>query len=164
MRCFIAISLPDGIKEKVSGFRVDERIARVTYPPDYHLTLRFLGDIAEEEIDKVKSALRNVDYPRFSLSLDNIDFFIEKDKSPSIVWIGVNPKDKVIGLRRKIDDALAPTFEPEERYNPHVTLCRIKRIKNDRIWNYSRMILEGRFNVDGFELFRNDLIGERHLR
>lgn len=160
MRVFIASDLPEDIKEELKEIRISEDIAKIIYPTERHLTLRFLGEIGNKKVEIVRKNLRKVRVKGFNLKLDKIGFFPNKEYM-RVVWVGLTPKRKVIELKQKIDDAIMDLFPREKRFEPHVTLGRIKSIKDkEKFRKFFDLDLEGGFNVKSFKLIKSELTKE----
>ncbi|MBS3151436.1 RNA 2',3'-cyclic phosphodiesterase [Candidatus Woesearchaeota archaeon] len=158
MRCFIAIELPEKIKEDLRKINFHESIAKIIVPNDYHLTLKFLGDVSESKLERVKKDLSNVRFKPFKLKLDKIEFFPKIENFIRVVWIGIMPKRKIIKLKENIDDALIALFEREKRFEPHITLGRIKAVKDkNKLMEISNLQIDEGFRVDCFKLIKSEL-------
>lgn len=158
MRCFIAVDLPEDIKEKIRDINFDDKVARVAKPSDYHLSLKFLGDISESMIERVKKDLSKIRFKPFRLKLDHIEFFPKGMNFIRVIWIGVTPKRKIIKLKEDIDGALVSLFEREKRFEPHITLGRVKTVKNkNKFIEFSNLKIDGDFRVDNFKLIKSVL-------
>ena len=128
MRIFIAIGLDkeeyfkelqDKIKEHVKG----------TFPKDFHCTLKFLGDVKENKIDKIKGLLRNIKFESFKISLSGVGAF-PNENYIRVIWIGLEPREIIIDLQKNIDNELSKLkFQKDKRFEPHLTLTRVKFIK-----------------------------------
>ena len=139
MRLFVAISLPDSVKDEIEkaqrqllqGSRGN--FIRLTRREQFHLTLRFLGNVAASRVDDLSAALRKAcrDYPVLQLRAEQIGFFPDM-RFPRVIWVGVHDeKDALLRLQSMIEAAVGEfTGErPEKRFTGHVTLGRIQRIK-----------------------------------
>ncbi len=154
MRCFIAIelendyfkSLQDKIKDNIKG----------TFPKAFHLTLKFLGEVEE---NKIKESLKNIKFEAFKISTSNIGVF-PNENYIRVVWIGLKPENKIIELQREIDNKLKKVFRKDKRFHPHLTLARVKFIKDK---NKFKELLKDikveklEFNVDNFKLIKSTL-------
>jgi|TARA_B100001971_G_C18223910_1_gene559030 2'-5' RNA ligase len=157
MRIFIAIDLPETIKEKLKKIKVDERIAEMNSPGDYHLTLKFLGEISKRQIEIVQNNLRKIKFKGFKLNLSRIGFF-PNSNFINIVWAGVTPKRKITELKHRIDDGLMDLFQRDKRFDPHITLGRVKDIKDKIKFKESLDLeIEGTFKVNNFKLIKSKL-------
>jgi 2'-5' RNA ligase len=97
-------------------------------PAQLHLTLRFLGMVAEADVSALLALLGRVRAPAFDLALGGVGLFPGGPRQPPrVLWAGVTPVGPVQALKRAIDGVLGP--DPEERdrgFSPHVTLARLK--------------------------------------
>ena len=58
-----------------------------------HLTLKFIGDVEEDLVDKIAESLSFIEkYNSFELSLTKFGFFF-RDNNPKILWIGLSNND-----------------------------------------------------------------------
>ena len=110
-----------------------ERIRWVD-PGNMHITLAFLGDTAEKRIGTVSSVIEQVctGYGKFEFKLSRMGVF-KNIKDPRVVWVGIDPKEKLEILSSKITEGLVHNgfhFE-QRRFNPHLTIGRINML-NDR--------------------------------
>ncbi len=160
MRCFIAIELPDKIKERLRNIKFDDRIAKVVVPSDYHLTLKFLGDVTESKLERVKKELSRIRFKPFKLKISKIGFF-PNSQFARVIWMGIMPKRKIVKLKEDIDDALIALFDREKRFEPHITLGRIKAVKDkDKFMEISNLEIEEGFKADSFKLIKSMLTEE----
>jgi 2'-5' RNA ligase len=110
-----------------------ERIRWVD-PVNMHITLAFLGDTAEKRIGKVSSVIEEAckDYGIFEFNLSGMGVF-KNINDPRVIWVGIDPKEKLEALSNRIIESLRfDDFQPERRgFNPHLTIGRINRL-NDR--------------------------------
>lgn len=124
-RLFIAIDLNDEIKnylfnlQKVLGLKAKIKwVAK----KNLHLTLKFLGDV--EDAEKVIELLNKVKFDSFDLKLKSLEVFDES--IPKVLYVDVEPADKVINLQSLIEDSLINLFERDKRFSVHLTVGRIK--------------------------------------
>ena len=126
-RLFVAIDIPEQIKEALTRFTRELPVARWVPADQAHLTLRFLGDVGEQTFAAIKSALSGLSFPGFSLYLHGTGHF-PPGKRPRVLWVGVEANDTLTALYRDLERALlAAGIPPEERpFSPHLTLARLK--------------------------------------
>lgn len=74
-RLFTALEVPGPIAFALSLLRGGLPGARWISPENYHITLRFIGDVDESTADEVAEALSRIDRPRFELSLEGLGAF-----------------------------------------------------------------------------------------
>jgi 2'-5' RNA ligase len=133
LRCFIAIELPEDLKEGIAGktmrLRAAEADVKWVSPENLHLTLKFLGNTPEDLLAGVREKLSAVAgrHPAFSFSLSGAGAFPDSGR-PRVVWIGVRDPGGIVQLQRDVEGAMAELgFEAERRaYSPHLTLGRVK--------------------------------------
>ena len=160
-RAFIAIDFPDEvIKEvaRVQGVLGKKKFTgKMTELENLHLTLKFLGEIDEGTIKRVKERLKGVRFDAFEAKLGRCGTFSIRSY-PKIAWIKVN--GNVFKLQKQIDNALKDLFDAEERFMSHLTIARIKYVEDkDYFKEYisNLKLREIRFKVDKFKLMKSDL-------
>jgi len=128
MRTFIAIDIPDEIKEYLleiqkgfSGF------GKMSLAKDFHLTLKFLGEVKESHMEIIIKNLKKVTFKHFSIRLDKLGVFPGKSYI-RVFWIGVCPGEDVASLQKSIESVL--DFPKDKRFHPHITLARVKFLKD----------------------------------
>ena len=142
MRVFVAVELPAELRERMAT--VQDRLknagaeASWTRPGGIHLTLKFLGEVAEEQVPQIMRALATAssEKGRFRLGAEGVGTF-PNASSARVVWIGVTGDvGRLVELQAAVEQALAALgFEPEGRpYTPHLTLGRIRRIRKRDAW------------------------------
>lgn len=133
MRLFVAIPVPDDVKQYARMMRNELGRSRpdikwVEYE-NYHLTLKFLGEVNEKELAEVKRNLHLAGdaAPVFHLSAGGIGFFPNRTR-PRVIWMGIKGElDKAEFLADRVDAYLAAQgFEPEREHRFHLTLGRIR--------------------------------------
>ncbi len=161
MRLFIAIELPAEVKEHLEQLqkKIDGHYAQLTLAKEIHLTLKFLGDVSEQKIDEIKQKLEKIDFGSFEASLGRTGVFPD-EHYVKVVWIGVEPANSINFLQQKIEKALAGLFEPDTRFTPHLTLARVKFVKDKKLFieNLRKIEAEKKeFLVDSFKLIKSTL-------
>ena len=169
IRAFIACDIPDSFLEGISNIQESLKglDADVTWTKasGIHITLKFLGDIEEGDIEKVAAVIREVSQgrPPFGIGIKGSGAFPNL-KNPRVVWIGVDDRGKGLSsLQRPLDDALKDLgFEPEEReFRPHLTLGRVKGPRGKERLSAAVSKLKdieiGSFTVDRVILYKSEL-------
>lgn len=168
-RIFIAINLPEEIKEGLSQLSKNWPTipCRWLKKETFHLTLAFLGNRSNQELEKVFEAIRQntEERPSFSFSLNKVSYGPPKIKPPRLVWVEGPANSQLSQLKKNLDQALKQDlgFEPEKKeLLPHITLARIKQ------WDFKRIDWQERpeVNLDVFfEIPVNSLeVMESHLK
>ncbi len=138
MRCFIAIELPEAVKEELKSLTARlkplSRGIRWAAVEGIHLTLKFLGEVREDAVAGVSNALTGVcaAHRPFNILIRGTGAFPGM-RYPRVIWVGIERRDDLQALQRDIDEALALLgFEREQRtFTPHLTLGRVK--EGDRV-------------------------------
>jgi 2'-5' RNA ligase len=142
MRCFVALGIDDAIR-----VRIEAAVARLrsaieksaadgerggiswTRPHGWHVTLKFLGEVAEERIAAIGAALSNAvaSFGRFELALSGVHGF-PAGRTPHAVVVGIRDAGRCAELAERVDVALAGLdFPREERAHvAHLTLARVR--------------------------------------
>ncbi|MEK6945690.1 MAG: RNA 2',3'-cyclic phosphodiesterase [Nanoarchaeota archaeon] len=157
IRSFIAIDLPENVKKEVQRTQgqLPDFFGKKVEPENLHLTLKFLGEIDEEKIKLVKEKLKIINTASFDLELDAVGVF-----SPSyirIVWLHIKGAEV---LQKVVDSVLGDIFKPEERFMGHLTVARVKNIKNKKEFLEKLKKIEipkMKFKVSRFRLMKSDL-------
>ncbi len=128
-RLFSGLEIPAHIAERLAGLRGGLEAARWEERENYHITLRFIGDVDGVAAERFSQALERVKSPSFELTLDGLGSFGRR--RPRAVWAGIAPHEALSALHRAHEQAaLAAGFEPQARnFHPHVTLARMRRTK-----------------------------------
>lgn len=161
-RLFIAIALPEMVKEQLAALREPDAPARWTKPEQMHLTLRFVGEVDERRVEEIEAALGGMVLPSFNLQLRGTGCFPSVQRS-RVLWAGVSgEKDALLRLQAAVETRMGHAgmdAEPKA-YDPHITLARLQR--SDAQW--TRSFLERHegwastsFLVDAFHLYRSEL-------
>lgn len=160
MRCFISIDLPREIIEKIKKIQdnLPEFIGKKTEPENLHLTLKFLGEIFDEKVELVKEKLKEIKIVKFETEIDSIGIFSED--YVRIVWLHLTNCD---ALQKEIDKSLKGLFKPEQRFMSHLTIARVKNLKDrgEFLEKLNKIkIPKIKFVVDNFKLKSSALKAE----
>lgn len=163
MRCFIALDLDKEITDKI--IEIQNQIkkkalfnGKFTEKENLHLTLKFLGEIDEGKLERVKKLLKEVKFSRFEVEMGDIGVFSQK--IPRIIWVKLNGR-AIYDLQKQIDDKLKDLFSIEDRFMGHVTLARIKEIGDKKgLLDYLESIKINKIKVDvkEFSLKKSELL------
>ncbi len=135
-RAFVCILFSNEVVKEIA--RVQKLLGnwkftgKMTDLENLHLTLKFLGEIESKKMAETKKRLRKIIFSSFQTHLERIGIFHNLG-NPRIIWMKATGK-QIFELQRKIDDALAEVFPPEKRFMSHLTISRIKYVKDKKVF------------------------------
>ncbi|HHY50786.1 MAG TPA: RNA 2',3'-cyclic phosphodiesterase [Alphaproteobacteria bacterium] len=135
-RLFTALEIPQSAALSLSLLRGGLPGARWIDRENFHITLRFIGDVDHRTADEVVEALDRVNRPQFMLTLSGTGFF--GSKKPHSIWAGVQPSPELNALQADLERACQRIGLPAEprKFIPHVTLARLKNARVDDVVHY----------------------------
>ena len=134
MRLFVALNLPAPVREAL--WAATARARDLGLPVKWvrgeglHLTLKFLGDVADEREPELAAALTRAAAGARGLALALGGFGMFPDfRRPRVVWVGIAPEPGLEILQHRVEQEFAPLGFPTEAraFRPHVTLGRAAR-------------------------------------
>ena len=131
MRVFAAIEIPDSVKKKILDASKYFAFRDVTLVKEnaLHITLQFFGEIGQNDVNRIISALDSTKMPSFNVTVHGIGFF--KPERIRVVYAGVSGgAGKISELHNLLIRKL--NIRDEERFVPHVTIARVKGMRDRR--------------------------------
>lgn len=169
-RIFVAVALDPALRAAVLALerRLEDAGARLRWVEveNLHFTLRFLGQLSEPQLDRVRRTVRDASAgsAAFRIRLAGIGAF-PNPRHPQVVWAGIREGAEAMeDLARRLDDALARARFPREPrgFTPHLTLARVK---DSRLWgDLSRVLPVFEAEEVGAQDVRSLLVMESLLR
>ncbi|WP_432286006.1 RNA 2',3'-cyclic phosphodiesterase [Aminobacter sp. BA135] len=158
-RLFTALEIPRDAALSLSLLRGGLSGARWIDVENYHLTLRFFGDIEGHVADEIVEALDRVDRPSFELTLSGVGAFGQK--KPHAVWAGVTPSPEMNALQAEIERISKRLGLPSDprKFTPHVTLARLRNTSPLDVAHY--LSARGNFATVPFRVGRFVLMSSR---
>ena len=137
MRLFVALALPEPLREQLCGLCSGLPGARWVAPENMHLTLRFIGEVEGHDAEDIDAALSGIHFPRFPVTLAGVGDFGDERRLRS-VWVGVEANEMLERLQGKVEQAVQRAGQPPEKrkFKPHVTLARFKSHPGARLESY----------------------------
>ncbi|MEQ1669822.1 MAG: RNA 2',3'-cyclic phosphodiesterase [Hyphomicrobium sp.] len=125
-RLFTALQIPEEICAELHGLHQPLPGARWMQPADYHLTLRFAGDINSGVAREFVANLASVEVDAFEVTVNGLGAFGGND--PHSIWAGVVPNPALDALARAHEKAARDAGLPPDKrpFTPHITLARLK--------------------------------------
>ncbi len=158
-RLFTALEIPRNAAMSLSLLRGGLPGARWIDVENYHITLRFIGDVDGRTADEVVDRLDRIDRPEFQIRLDGIGSF--GSKKPHSVWAGVTQTPDMYALQGEIERICQRIGLPPDprKFTPHVTLARLKSSRVDDVVHY--LSGRGNFQTTPFTVSRFVLLSSR---
>lgn len=158
-RLFTALEIPASIGQSLAMMRGGLPGARWIDPENYHLTLRFIGDIDDALARDIAGLLGLVRRSAFDLRIDELSSF--GGRKPRAVVAAVSPVSPLMELQAEHERLLQRLgLEPEGRkYTPHVTLARLRDSTSRHVAEY--LSARGHFRSSPFQVSRFVLLSSR---
>ncbi len=143
-RIFIAINLPEKIKENLSSYSWDLP-AKWVKKDNLHLTLAFLGNRSDKEIEEIISGIKKLalKHSPFKIKLNKI---VYDSFPPRVIWARGDLSEELASLKKDLNEELGLT--KEKKLIPHITLGRIRKWQWQRIEPEERVEINEDINLD----------------
>lgn len=157
MRLFVALALPEQIRFRLSLLCGGLPGVRWVPEENFHLTLRFLGEVDGGTMQDIDAALAGLRAPGFEMELAGVGHFGTGGKVRA-VWAGAAPQPALQHLHDKIESAVVRAgIAPDgQRFRPHVTLTRSTVTQLGKLQDFlaqHSLFRSGRFPVTHFTLY-----------
>jgi 2'-5' RNA ligase len=158
-RLFTGLEIPADIGQALSSLRGGLPGARWIDPENYHLTLRFIGDVDDMTAQEVALMLGRVQRGAFELHLDGLTSF--GGRKPRAVVASVAPEPQLLEVQAEHERLMQRIgLESEGRkYTPHVTLARLRESSSRQVADY--LAARGFFRTSAFKVSRFVLFSSR---
>lgn len=160
-RIFLAINLPEELKEKIySTFskKLPDKELKKVEKENLHITLLFIGYVPENYVEKLGEKLHSLSKAKhFDASLKGVGRF-----SNRVLWLGVDKNAARIAELNKMACELLGV--KDERFNPHVTLARNRRMPYAKfiklVDELKGIKFEERFPVESVDIMESVLLSK----
>lgn len=158
-RLFTGLEIPPDIRMRLSLLRGGLRSARWIDPENYHLTLRFIGDIDDRTADEVAAMLDTVKRTEVRVRLSGLGAF--GSRKPHSIWARVEPTPALLELQAEQERLLQRIGLPPEgrKFTPHVTIARLKGASAREVATW--LSIRGHFEAPSFMAARFVLFSSR---
>jgi len=155
MRLFTALDIPDTLREELSDLQdTDVLAAQWSDPDQFHVTLRFIGELSKAQAVQYEEALADVHAGPVRCDPYGLDVLPSR-RSPRVLMLGLERTDSIMELYEAVSDALElEGLDPEDRkYRPHVTIGRLDDVKPKDVHDFLRAHEEYTFSAYETEQF-----------
>jgi len=158
-RLFTAVEVRPDVAQSLSMLRGGLPGARWIDPENYHLTLRFIGDVDDTVANEVAATLDLVKRRAFDLHFEGLDAF--GGRRPRAVVAMIAPEPHLMDVQAEQERLMQRIgLEPEGRkYTPHVTVARLRDSSSRDVANY--LAARGLFRTPSFRVSRVLLYSSR---
>lgn len=172
MRTFIAIELPESIKDFLSRIqgqlKGSQADVKWVAPKNIHLTLKFLGEIDEKKLDKINAIIEDAAKNKnsFYIRISSLGAF-PKINSPRVIWVGINKGDNEIKeIAKGLEEKIAKLGIPKENraFSSHITIGRARsHLNREKLAQHLKTLGDNfgeekpEFLADSITLFKSTL-------
>jgi len=173
-RLFIAITLPESVRHAIERAQSELRAAlpttsiRWTRREQFHLTMRFLGNVDVQDVDRLNEAVRRACAGSGVLQLRAAGIGVFPGvRRPRVVWAGVDDRGGRLGaLQRSIEAASAAFTDepPQEKFSGHITLARCRDISRTDATRLATLVDKlanrsfGEWSANAVEIIRSETL------
>jgi 2'-5' RNA ligase len=162
----VAVELTNaGLLKSIKKIQTDMKIdARPVRLENIHFTMLFLGEITEDQAQRVQDTLDSIEFSPFDVDFTGVGAF-PKPRFPQIVWIGTdkNGGEKLSNLAKNAEGVLSPLgFKSDKPFKPHITIFRIKNRNEDISKDLARFenVVFGSQKITEIKFKKSDLTPE----
>ena len=158
VRVFAALPIPDDTARELKRLQKGVPGARWRPVENFHITLRFFGEVEETRLDDLDGELSSVILPPFPFELRHASWFGKTD--PHTLWMGVDAGESLQTLHRACEKAARKVgLKAETRnFTPHVTLAYLHNTPTEKLRRFVDRTLDygsGRLMARYFSLYRS---------
>ncbi len=137
MRLFVGLVLPWELRARLAELCTGLPGARWVPPANFHLTLRFLGEVAPNQAEDIDLALAALRGRRVSLEMSGVGTVNRAGREVAL-WAGVARNPGLEHLQAKVETAMqrAGLMAEKRRFVPHVTLARLDQVVEAKLAEY----------------------------
>ncbi|MBI4163631.1 MAG: RNA 2',3'-cyclic phosphodiesterase [Candidatus Aenigmarchaeota archaeon] len=136
MRLFVGVDIPEGFRKKIADIQeqIGSKNAEIRFmePKNLHYTLKFLGDVEEDNFEEVKNLLSITSrgFEKFTASICNLGYF-GSGNYVRVLWLGMDKgKEEFVKLAGVVDKKLSYIKKEDFEPSPHLTIGRVSFVKD----------------------------------
>jgi len=131
MRLFIGLELTESIKENLARYIAKLPQGRKGWenPHDFHVTLLFIGETAEENVVSILDRMKEISFRPFSIQIGPIKFFNRR-----VMYLSILPSEELLQLHKEVIKLFPEYVDPNGKsFIPHITVKRWQRYEYDEL-------------------------------
>lgn len=151
MRLFVAVAVSEEVKKKLWETQKEFQRSSPFFnkikwvkPENFHLTLKFLGEVSEENLNELKNALIESvkDEKKFEMEIQGLGAFPSTAK-PRVLWAGMKQgAEELKKIAEQVEkNSVQAGFEKRDApFSPHLTLARLSSLPQELLADFSKKI------------------------
>lgn len=165
MRLFTALDPPPDHREQLVSLQDKADLpARWTDPDQFHITIRFIGDVETDRADRYDTALRRLSPDPVACKPYGLDVLPSR-RSPRVLTLELERTDTLMSLYESVSTALeSEGLDPEDRtYKPHITIGRLNDVRPETVRDFLRAhdgVSRPAFTANQFVLYESTLTSD----
>lgn len=165
MRLFTAIDPTDEVRNQLRSIQDESKLSVRWSPPEqFHVTIRFIGEVDEPQAHNYDAALESLNLAPVECEPYGFDVLPTR-RSPRVLTLGLKRTDEIMDLYEGVSKALeSEGLSPEDRkYKPHITVARLDPEDRDAVHEFLQNHKEESFptfKADNLVLFESTLTPE----
>jgi len=156
-RIFIAVNLPDEIKESFKALieKLPKERVKAVKKENLHVTMKFLGYMQEEMLSALYEKLQSLNkFEKFEVELSGIGFFKTR-----VLWVGITQgTEKLEEIAKEIENVLDLN---KEEFTSHITIARNRDLRYEEFRNLAEELnktkIGGKFTVKSIDIMESVL-------
>lgn len=138
IRLFAGLALPPDCRETLARVQGGLPGARWVPPENYHITLRFVGEMTEPDAEAIAASLDMLAHPPVTVRIAGLSFGGDSHRARTL-WAEVERTPELAELQKRVESLIVASeaCAPEtRRYRPHVTLARLSGVRPERLQTF----------------------------
>ena len=150
LRLFAAITIPEHVSDRLVPLQKGVPGAKWRPRENFHLTLRFFGEVNERTAEDIDAELASISAAAFELQLAGTGHFGQLD--PRAIWVGAKPEAELDRLQSRCEKAARRAGLPADKrkFCPHVTLAYLSGTPVEKVETWKRKL--ALFSAPGFRV------------
>lgn len=148
LRLFAALPVPEDFHPRLVSLQKGVPGARWRPAANFHITLRFFGEISEDVAEDLDGELASIQLPSFDVRLKGAGWFGRRE--PHALWIGIDAPEALETLQRRCEKAARRAgLEPETRnFSPHMTIAYLRDTPMEKVTAFANKLVK--FETEAF--------------